>query len=974
MAYESRLELTISSRRAERDLKRFEGQLDRTERAGQGVVAAMGGVTRAVSLAAAAVGGFSIARIVNETANFQQTMLGLQAVSSATADQMQRLEQQARTLGATTMFSAQQTGEAQRFLAQAGFEVNEVLSATPGILKLATAGELDLARAADIASNVLGGMRLEVSELNRVNDVLAATAAGSNTNIEQLGQALSTAAPIAATAGISIEEVAAAIGVLSDAGIQGSRAGTGVLGFIRQLSNITPQAAGVLESYGLSMSDVNIETNGLSVVLERLRNANLTTADAFAIFQSEAGPAAQVLANGADRVGEFTSELQGAEGAIDRMAEILGSGLTASIRGFNSALGESVLQLGTGGLGGALEYAIQAATGVLSVWNGMEREWAGGNEELERMLPMVNALATGLEAVAVIAGGRLLTALGAATLAQLNKTRATMADIQAEAAAAQAKAVRAAETLRVAQSEQAAAQRALANARATAALTGSTTNQTRALHQLAIANQRVAGAQAANTAAITAQTAAMTRASVVARGFSGALALLGGPAGAAVIAAGALYYFRDELGLVHKPALTAAGAVDELAVRVDGATDSMLKFEVAGFTAELVSLQRAAQQAEENIARLERTASQPYSYGQGQQGDLSDGIARHEANLESINNQIKAREQAIDTLNARIEELNANNGESDSLNRTLTVTVEDLTEAEKELNREMERQSQAASSLVDQLYPLQASQRQYMEDKALLVQHMLEENKSAEWLIEAQGLLEESYRNSEGAARAYGDTGSRAMGQVNDAARDLGMTFESAFENAIVRGEGLRDVLDGIYQDILRIAVRKSISEPFGNAIAGAFGSFFGGSPIEGGFTSQIDFGSYASGGYTGSGGKYDPAGIVHAGEFVVQKSVVEKPGVRPMLERLNRGYANGGHVGPAGSGGGAGGSPFNVYISTPPGTEARTEERQNAQGGRDLHVIIDEVVAGNISNPGSRTGRAMRNTFGAQRTLTGRG
>src|SRR5690554_2673616 len=209
----------------ERRLKQFSGGMERTT----AIARRLTGVLNAVGI------GVGFAQAIREVSNFQAAMNGLAAVSGATADQMATLEQQARSLGATSQFSAQQAGEAQRFLAQAGFEVNEILGATPGILQLATAGSLDLASADDIASNVLGGMRMEVDELNRVNDVLAATAARSNTRIEQLGQALSYAAPFAAGAGVSIEELSAAIGVMSDAGIQASRAGTGMVGVIRQL-------------------------------------------------------------------------------------------------------------------------------------------------------------------------------------------------------------------------------------------------------------------------------------------------------------------------------------------------------------------------------------------------------------------------------------------------------------------------------------------------------------------------------------------------------------------------------------------------------------------------------------------------------------------------------------------------------------------------------------------------------------------
>src|SRR5690554_3975749 len=254
----------------ERRLKQFGSSMERTT----AIARRLTGVLGAVGI------GVGFAQAIREVSNFQAAMNGLAAVSGATADQMATLEQQARSLGATSQFSAQQAGEAQRFLAQAGFEVNEILGATPGILQLATAGSLDLASTADIASNVLGGMRMEVDELNRVNDVLAATASGANTNVVQLGNALSYAAPFAVSAGISIEEPSAAIGVMSDAGVQGSRAGTGLICVIRQLSNVTSAGEGALARYGLGVEDVDIKTHGLAEVMRRLEPMAEDTASA----------------------------------------------------------------------------------------------------------------------------------------------------------------------------------------------------------------------------------------------------------------------------------------------------------------------------------------------------------------------------------------------------------------------------------------------------------------------------------------------------------------------------------------------------------------------------------------------------------------------------------------------------------------------------------------------------------------------
>lgn len=378
----------------------------------------LAGAAKLAAGALATVGvSLGLSQSIRQISEFQVAINGLAAVSNASASEMSALQSQARLLGATSMFSAQQAAEGQRFLSQAGFEVNETLSATPGILKLATAAQLDLSSAADIASNVLGGMRLEVDQLNRVNDVLAATAARSNTTIEQLGQALSFAAPFAASASISIEEASAAIGVMSDAGIQASRAGTGLVGVIRQLSNVTGAGEEVLSRYGLAISDVSIETRGLEPVLQTLREAGLNTADAIALFGSEAGAAAQVL------VSDYKGAIEGATGEADRMAAQLNQGLRPAFLSLSSAASESVLQLGDSGMAGSLEDLVVSATGVISVWNGMGDTWADTNEIGEEALDTIEAIAGGIK----ITGTALAGAAGAYTLYTVAVRAATVA-------------------------------------------------------------------------------------------------------------------------------------------------------------------------------------------------------------------------------------------------------------------------------------------------------------------------------------------------------------------------------------------------------------------------------------------------------------------------------------------------------------------------------------------------------------------
>jgi len=358
-------------------------------------------VIGAVGLALTSVGGLSV--VTKTIFSFDGAMKGLQATTRATTETMAQFEKQARLLGATSQFSATQAAEAQRFLAMAGFSTNEILTATPAILNLATAAQLSLAESADIASNVLGGLQLPVSQLNRVIDVLAETSASANTDVKQLAVALRNSAPIATAAGVEIEELAAIIGALSDSGVQAERAGTGVVGIIRQLSNISPRAKEALLEQGISTDQLSISSRGLTAVLQTLNTANLDAESAIALFGSEAAAAGLIASAFSDNIEVMTQKYKGAAGAADEMSKVIGSSLTVAMLGLGSAISEASLQIGDAGLSGAMGSAMLASTAFIHVFTGMLPEFAKAND---LTADYVDTL-TGLADIATITAGAL---------------------------------------------------------------------------------------------------------------------------------------------------------------------------------------------------------------------------------------------------------------------------------------------------------------------------------------------------------------------------------------------------------------------------------------------------------------------------------------------------------------------------------------------------------------------------------------
>ena len=317
----------------------------------------------AIASAVALTGG--LGAVIRTNAEFGASMSKVAAISGATADELEQLRATALKMGADTAFSAAQAADALGFLAMAGFSASEAMEAIPDVLALAAASGMDLAEAADIASNVISGFGKEAKDAAQVADVLAVAASTTNTNVSQLGQALSTAAPIAAALGISMEETAAAIGVMSDAGIQGERAGTALRGIFASLAGPTTKAQEALAKYGLTAAQIDPQTVGLANAMALISERGVSTADAFVIFGREAASGALVMAETSQRMKELTGDFQNAEGAAQDMAAVMRDNLTGDIDELTGSLETMIITLGDAGVTGALR--TMAQIGVTSI-------------------------------------------------------------------------------------------------------------------------------------------------------------------------------------------------------------------------------------------------------------------------------------------------------------------------------------------------------------------------------------------------------------------------------------------------------------------------------------------------------------------------------------------------------------------------------------------------------------------------------
>ena len=363
-----------------------------------GATVATRGFLTSIGLLPPVIIGVAGTAVIRAFASFEAEMSNVRAISGATEDEFISLTNVAEELGRTTRFSATEAASGLTFLARAGFDVNEQLEALPAVLTLAQAGGLGLASAADIVSNVLQGFGEETNQVGRFVDVLSSAANSSNTSVEQLGNALSFVAPVARSLGVSVEETAAAIGVLSDAGIQGTRAGTGLRRILGALVDPTEELQDVLNEAGLSVSDLDITTQGLIPVLQRLADANLTTGQTFRGFGIQGASVADVLAVSVPRVEALTTSLRMAEGQAAETAQIMDDNLLGSFRRFTSALSGAAIELGRlfspsirAGLDGLATFFV----GFAGIISSVRMEVEGLSERLEGLftfLPLSSPL------------------------------------------------------------------------------------------------------------------------------------------------------------------------------------------------------------------------------------------------------------------------------------------------------------------------------------------------------------------------------------------------------------------------------------------------------------------------------------------------------------------------------------------------------------------------------------------------------
>lgn len=283
--------------------------------------------------------------------SFSEQMQGVRSVADETTVSFEKLEWQAKELGRTTRYTATDAAAAQYFLAKAGYDTQKIYDSMPQTLLLASAANLDIAQSADIVTNIMAGYNMTSQELTKAVDVLAKSFSSSNTDLVDLSYAMKYAGPVAHGMGIDFKESAAALGMMGNAGIQGTMAGTSLRGALVRLSNPTKQVQRIIRGLKLDIYKSNGELKSLTDIVEQLEKKSVSTAHMMAIFGQRAGPAMVALVSqGSKELRKFTEELDRAEGFAQRAADIRMEGfygmweeLKSAAEGFVHAVADSGL-------------------------------------------------------------------------------------------------------------------------------------------------------------------------------------------------------------------------------------------------------------------------------------------------------------------------------------------------------------------------------------------------------------------------------------------------------------------------------------------------------------------------------------------------------------------------------------------------------------------------------------------------------
>lgn len=348
------------------------------------------------------IGGVGVAA-VKTAADFDSAMSQVAAVSGATGKDFDALRNKAREMGAKTKFSATEAAEAMNYMAMAGWKTEDMLSGIEGIMNLAAASGEDLATTSDIVTDALTAFGLSAKDSGHFADILAAASSNANTNVSMMGETFKYCAPIAGALGFSAEDTAEAIGLMANAGIKSSQAGTA-------LRTIMNNLAGDVKISGKAIGDVTIATTNadgsmrdLSDILADCRSAfgNLTESEKAQAAESLVGKNAMsgflaLMNAGEGDIEKLSSAIENCDGSAEKMAMTMQDNLAGQLTILKSQLQELAISFG--------DILMPAIRSIVSKLQGFVDKLNGMDEGTKRTIVTIALLVASIGPLLIIIG------------------------------------------------------------------------------------------------------------------------------------------------------------------------------------------------------------------------------------------------------------------------------------------------------------------------------------------------------------------------------------------------------------------------------------------------------------------------------------------------------------------------------------------------------------------------------------------
>ena len=348
------------------------------------------------------IGGVGVAA-VKTAADFDSAMSQVAAVSGATGKDFDALRSKAREMGSKTKFSATEAAEAMNYMAMAGWKTEDMLGGIEGVMNLAAASGEDLATTSDIVTDALTAFGLSAKDSGHFADILAAASSNANTNVSMMGETFKYCAPIAGALGFSAEDTAEAIGLMANAGIKSSQAGTA-------LRTIMNNLAGDVKISGKAIGDVTIATTNadgsmrdLSDILADCRSAfgNLTESEKAQAAESLVGKNAMsgflaLMNAGEGDIEKLSSAIDSCDGSAEKMAMTMQDNLAGQLTILKSQLQELAISFG--------DILMPAIRSIVSKLQGFVDKLNGMDEGTKRTIVTIALLVASIGPLLIIIG------------------------------------------------------------------------------------------------------------------------------------------------------------------------------------------------------------------------------------------------------------------------------------------------------------------------------------------------------------------------------------------------------------------------------------------------------------------------------------------------------------------------------------------------------------------------------------------